>query len=324
MRTVTTAAGLALLLLLALPVRLAAQAAETLGTRAQGMAGAFVGMADDASAVYWNPAGLAGGAYFSLVLDGNRADAERESGQQGAERSGWIVALTTPALGLGYYRLQTTVATPAFGVDGFRLDTLTTHHAGVTLVQSITDRLAVGGTVKVVRGFAGAGVVPAETLSSALDDWDVVGRKESQVDVDLGVMLTGSFGRIGLLARNLAEPSFDTGAGNELQLDRQIRAGASVFLLQNWKLAADLDLIRHQDAWGDVRELALGTEGQVTRRLAARGGLRLNTTGDHGRTPSFAVGASYAVMGSLFLDGQATVGSDEAFRGWGLAARMLF
>ena len=31
------------------------------------MGGAFVGVADDASAVYWNPAGLAGGAYFSLL-----------------------------------------------------------------------------------------------------------------------------------------------------------------------------------------------------------------------------------------------------------------
>ena len=41
-----------------------AQSFEALGSRAQGM-GAFVAVADDASAVYWNPAGLASGAYFS-------------------------------------------------------------------------------------------------------------------------------------------------------------------------------------------------------------------------------------------------------------------
>ena len=48
--------------LLALPVQASAQSLDTIGTRAQGMGGAFVGVADDASAVYWNPAGLAGGA----------------------------------------------------------------------------------------------------------------------------------------------------------------------------------------------------------------------------------------------------------------------
>ena len=49
------------------PLRRRPEAFECIGTRAQGMGGAFVGVADDASAVYWNPAGLAGGAYFSLA-----------------------------------------------------------------------------------------------------------------------------------------------------------------------------------------------------------------------------------------------------------------
>ena len=31
---------------------------NSMGTRALGMGGAFVGLADDASAIYWNPAGL--------------------------------------------------------------------------------------------------------------------------------------------------------------------------------------------------------------------------------------------------------------------------
>ena len=36
-----------------------AQTFEAVGTRAAGMAGAFVAVADDASAAYWNPAGFA-------------------------------------------------------------------------------------------------------------------------------------------------------------------------------------------------------------------------------------------------------------------------
>ena len=48
---------------LARPV--SAQIYETVGIRAQGMAGAFVAVADDSTATWWNPAGLATGAYFS-------------------------------------------------------------------------------------------------------------------------------------------------------------------------------------------------------------------------------------------------------------------
>ena len=45
-----------------------AEAQAPLGTRAAGLAGAFVGVADDASAVYWNPAGLATGAIVSAIV----------------------------------------------------------------------------------------------------------------------------------------------------------------------------------------------------------------------------------------------------------------
>ena len=38
------------------------------------MGGAFVAVADDASAVYWNPGGLAAAAYFSLVVDRNTVE----------------------------------------------------------------------------------------------------------------------------------------------------------------------------------------------------------------------------------------------------------
>ena len=44
-----------------------APASAQVGTRASGMAGAYVGVADDATAVYWNPAGVATGALVSVV-----------------------------------------------------------------------------------------------------------------------------------------------------------------------------------------------------------------------------------------------------------------
>src|SRR5687767_8038412 len=121
------------------PVHAAAQAFDSLGSRAQGM-GAFVAVADDASAVYWNPAGLAAGSYFSLVFDRTSAEAGTERDDRASDRSSWLLALSTPALGLGYYRLRSTTAV-ATDVGFSRVESLVTHHAGGTLLHSLTDHL---------------------------------------------------------------------------------------------------------------------------------------------------------------------------------------
>lgn len=310
--------------LLALPVAAHAQSLETVGTRAQGMGGAFVGVADDASAAYWNPAGLAGGAYFSLVLDGNVARSVPDLQADGASRTGWLLALSTPALGLSYARLEVRKVGPSTGIpENSHLESLITQHVGATLVQSLTDRIAVGTTVKVIRGIAASADVPGHDRDDLLDHTDLIGHGSSRFDLDVGVMATASFGRAGVTIRNLTAPSFDTGSGQELQLERQARAGASVVLLPTWKLAADVDLLRTDGPFGDFREVSFGTEGQVTRRLAARAGLRFNAAGDD-NTPALSVGGSFAVMGSVQVDGQYTGGSDKAFRAWGIAARMVF
>src|SRR5262245_19879932 len=49
--------------------RAAAQTAEVVGTRALGMGGAFVAVADDPTAVYWNPAGLPRMGVINLGLE---------------------------------------------------------------------------------------------------------------------------------------------------------------------------------------------------------------------------------------------------------------
>jgi hypothetical protein len=289
------------------------------------MGGAFVAVADDASAVYWNPAGLAGGAYFSFVLDGNTARSVPDNVAEGGNRNAFLLALSMPALGLSYTRLQTTDVRPAVGIpENSHVESLLTHQIGATLVQSIADRFAVGATVKMVRGIAASAVVAGNSREDLLDDVDLLGHGSTRFDVDAGVMFAGSVGRVGVTVRNLAAPEFDTGTGEELQLERQARAGAAISLLPSWKLAGDVDLMVHRGVFGDVRELSLGTEGQFGRRLTARGGFRFNTIGDNGHDPALSVGASYAVYGVVLIDAQVTGGSDNAFRGWGLAGRFLF
>ena len=308
-----------------LPLDAVAQSTESVGTRAQGMGGAFVGVADDASAVYWNPAGLAGGAYFSLVLDGNTAESVPEGEPEGANRSAWLLALSMPALGLSYARLQTTTVRPAIGIpENSHVESLLTHQIGATLVHSIVEHLAVGATVKLVRGTAASADVPGNDREELLDHTDLLGHSTSRGDLDVGVMAVASFGRAGLTLRNLTAPAFDTASGAELQLERQARAGGSVLLLPEWKLAGDIDLTSNRGAFGEVRELAFGTEGKVLRQLTLRAGLRFNTIGDHGGQPAVSAGARYAAFGAVLIDAQITGGSDNAFRGWGLAGRLLF
>lgn len=302
--------------------RAEAQTFEGPGSRAQGM-GAFVAVSDDASAVYWNPAGLAQGAYFSLVLDRTDAATDVDAGQ-GGSRSSWLLALTMPAAGLSYYRLRSSFVGPAAqpAAAANHVDSLVTHHAGATLVHSLFRQVAVGATVKFVRGLASEGVAggAAEDL---LDDWDLMGIPTNRFDVDVGVIATGNLVRAGVTFRNLTEPGFRTQSDTELHLERQARAGVALVLTPRWTAAADFDLTRNRGPFGDIRSLALGTEGRLTPRAVVRTGFHFNTAGSD-QMPTASVGGTYAVFGSLLVDAHFITGSDHAFRGWGVAGRMVF
>src|SRR3954447_9491462 len=75
-----------------------AHSAHSVGNRPQGMGGAFTAVADDATASWWNPAGLAGGAFFNALIEVDRPDTATSDSVRG-------VAISYPALGLTYYRL---------------------------------------------------------------------------------------------------------------------------------------------------------------------------------------------------------------------------
>lgn len=327
------------ILCLGWPALGAAQSIDAVGTRAAGMSGAFVAVADDASAAYWNPAGFASGSFFSLVLDRTSAVADPDAPVAGS-RSGWLLALGAPALGLSYYRLRATSIDAAVptdeaasgrnvtGADGVRVKTLVSHHAGATLVQSIAPGVAVGATLKVVRGIAAADVRPAADRDSLLGDGSaLIGRATNRFDADLGVMATFRWIKAGLAVRNLTEPRFEGPGGERLGLDRQIRAGIAVMPLDGWLVAADLDLLRTAGPLGlESRDVAIGTEGRLARRVIVRAGTRFDTAGGDagGRRASVSAGGSYAVTASFLLDAQATTGSEWSARGWGIAARFVY
>src|SRR5690349_5602333 len=97
--------------LLLLPAPAIGQRFDDIGVRAQGMGGAFVAVADDATATWWNPAGLA----HALTVVDLSASILKDGGRS--------IALGFPSLGLSYYRLKirqipssvSTTGTPASG-----------------------------------------------------------------------------------------------------------------------------------------------------------------------------------------------------------------
>jgi len=308
-----------------------AQTFETVGTRAAGMGGAFVAVADDASAVYWNPAGLVlGGSYFSLVIDGSLGESDAADTVRAGGRSSNLVAFSTPPLGLSYYRLASTRVAPVGGLEAapaVRLERLTTHHAGVTLVQSVTSTLAVATTLKLVRGHAATAVAVGGGSDDLLEAADNLPSEGSgKFDADIGVLASFGQVRAGMTIRNATQPDFATPGGGALELKRQTRAGVSYLGVTGVILAADVDVERAQGALGEVRHFAAGAEARVMRRAFLRTGFRLNTLSDEpgGHAPVYSLGGSCLTFRSLLVDAQVTFGARAGDRGWGIAARLVY
>lgn len=315
----------------------AAQPFEAAGLRAMGMGGAFVAVANDSSATWWNPAGLATGPFLDIAL-------ARASGESGdalpASRTGlWSFSLGTPPLGVSYYRLRITdirAASPTAPAEAGREDraagvgirSLSVSQFGATVLHTITTGVSAGATVKYLRGAAhvrdlGA-TDSAGAISDLLDEEDDLsdGDAEGTVDLDVGVLAAMGAVRVGVTARNLREPSF-----GGRRLERQVRAGAAFDGEAAGRLpltaSLDVDLRRYAAATGDRRVVAVGGEHWVRpRRVAIRGGARFNTVGEKDRTVT--AGASVAVRAALFVDGYGAVGTKTGESGWGVAARVSF
>jgi F plasmid transfer operon, TraF, protein len=328
------------------------QTAESVGVRAQGMAGAFTAVADDATATWWNPAGLgawnssglAGGSYANAILDFGthqepRTDRDPSGNAVSARRvdsRGFAVAY--PALGLSYYRLSISEIQPPAptgatgatrqdpGTADVRLRSLILNQLGTTVGQSFGRHLVIGSTLKLLRGSVGA-AASSNTTASLDAAAGLDGDGETHVGLDVGALASFGLVRAGVMVRNVHETTFGSGA-DTVTLGRQARAGLALVSgarggSGRFSAALDADLTTATTVVGEERRVAAGAEGWLLgRRLGVRGGVSASTAG--ARRSSVSGGFSAAVSRGTYVDAEVTGGADDARQGWGLALRLTF
>lgn len=317
----------------------AAQFHEDVSTRAHGMGGAFVAVADDASATWWNPAGLATGGLFSAVVERGRTTAPDEPADSALARRSTVTgfAAAFPSLGLSYYRLRISEIRPISDSTGSLSATrqedgglgvvsLALSQFGITAGQSLNDHLVVASTLKIVRAGEVAGEAIAGTgLLDRGDDLDVA--HKTRIDVDAGVVGTFNTLKLGVSARNLSAPEFTAG-GRTFTLDRQVRAGIANIsgrsgFLDGVTVAFDADLTKATTVFGDRRHVAAGGElWFLRRRGGVRGGWTHNTVGGH--ETSLSAGLSVGLTTGTYAEVSRVFGNDGSLRGWSGSLRVAY
>lgn len=300
------------------------------------MGGAFVAVANDSSATWWNPAALAAGPFVDVMAGWSANDID---GTLPARReTATAVAAAIPPFGFSYYRLHITdigqfrsIALESGGREDRRATvpewSLSASQFGATLVHTLVSDLHVGTTLKYVRGNGlRDDVLGSESLTAGqwLDvaDGQTGSATHGAFDMDIGGLgIVGPL-RIGGVVRNLLEAEL-----GPVKLPRQSRVGVAFDAHQVSSrvlmVAVDADVQSYSTGFGDRRVVAVGGEGWVFgQRLGLRAGARFNTVGAEEK--AYTAGASVGVRSGMFVDGYVVYGGAEDEGGWGIAARASF
>ena len=244
-----------------------------IGARALAMGGAFVAVADDATAVCWNPAGLA------QLGDTRLAGMSTDLYGLGITHQyvGAVTSFANLGIGLGWERAS---------IDGQIVD----GSGGLGASFTWTEQAIVGSLATNVMDIAMAGAnVKYYLADSGLGD------SASGFGFDLGLLVSlGDMFVIGVNAMDLAGSSIAWDGGATDVVSGVYTAGLAMKLADDMLvLAADVDF--DGSSLGDTH---VGLEFQVIDELALRGGVVLtNEFQDY----YFAVGAGINVAG-LYVD----------------------
>ncbi len=243
------------------------------GARALAMGGAFVAVANDATAVCWNPAGLA------ALNDTRLAGMSTDLYGLGITHQ-YVGAVTTFAnLGVGLGWERAAINGQQISGDGTSGSTFTwTEQAIVgSLATNVMDVAMAGANVKYYMADSGLG----DTASG--------------FGFDLGVLVSlGDMFVIGVNAKDLAGSTLAWDGGAKDVVSGLYKAGLAMKLAED-KLVLATDVDFDNSGLGDTH---VGAEFKVINELALRGGVVLtNNFQDY----YFSVGAGINVAG-LYVD----------------------
>jgi hypothetical protein len=234
-----------------------------LGVRAQGMGGAFAAVADDASAVFWNPAGLARARGADVLTSGQWLSLDRKQYSVSASTN------SRGGLGFGFALIYA-------GVDDLKARTGSGDIFGeiddsenavfFAVGLPLIGDLAAGAAVKLIR----------QTLEVVPDFGASTGASTANGRaVDLGLQYRIGSTRLGATVRNLAGQLDWTVRRSALQSNKTkedlpltLTLGGAHRVMANLLVAADVQT-------NDIDTYAnAGVEYRISPMLTMRGGIR--------------------------------------------------
>jgi len=255
------------------------------GPRAVALGGAFTAIADDASAIYWNPAGLA--------LLGHQEISAHHAALFGSDITDNFLTFALPLSP----RVATALDWYHSGLDDPELD-FAENRFDLAVAARLGSRLSAGITGKFL------------TRSIDLDGSSV--RDGRGVGLDVGVLAEPVPGwTVGLLGQDLFDTrlTYSRGLGSATAYPRTLRLGMAYALRPQMRLAADVD-----DRWHG------GVEILPIPRFALRAGVQKSRTSGEGTLWSLGGGATfgafrfdYAYESHPVLGGTSHLGLTTAF-----------
>jgi len=250
------------------------------GERACSMGEAFSGVADDATAIFWNPAGATQLAKKELTVGHTAYVAEIK-----LANAGYMVPAGRFVIGIGLQSLYDEQWRRDY--DGNVLGTFSNNETslGVMVGYKVRSDLSIGGTIK--------------ALNSQLDT-----ERSSAIGIDIGAMYNVGGINFGLVVRNLGTNiTYGEGTG-ALPTDVRIGVGYAGIAGGKGLISSDINI----PVYGR-KSLMVGGEYNIYKTLYIRGGYKLRDGGSElGALDGLNAGVGFSVRKVTINYGMAPFG----------------
>ena len=287
---------------------------KSVGVKAIGMGGAFTSIADDTSAVYWNPAGLAQVQdFYSVYAMGTTGASDKYDGLSDVIPTHQFFALSVPlqkftdvlgktVIGVGYIssQMDAPLTNEQAQVLGTISDTDNAYYlsAGLPLWQSTTS-LYIGASLKYI--------------TKKMSD---VGVSDSGLDIDAGVIYSIDAADYGLINFGaIFQKGVDMGDYGYAPTTTKVGVSDKVLFADKFQLTGAVDLVQRQkEPLSSNAGLEFGvlhlvnTDAFGINGIFLRGGLegyaienRYDITSDYNETVSynFGLGFEFSIMKTI-------------------------